>query len=276
MTDRRLRVMLLFGGRSAEHDVSRVTAVAVARALDPARYEVVPVAITTEGEWLFADSARRAIESAAGGESDALPRAFAVDGDTAAGLGDLVASGGVSGGGAPGTRGALDVDVVLPLLHGAVLAVRSVQQRQHDVDGEPTRGAHTTGRDQVTEPRGGVAVDGERPRQRVGLATRGRFDRAPGGVREEPLPLGGDGHRHHLVAGRVERPSDRDRGHPRHVVLGRPPAEEQHHAETTIRHLKPPASRRGCPRPSGRGRRARRATPGGRASRRGSCRPARR
>ena len=118
MTDRRLRVMLLFGGRSAEHDVSRVTAVAVARALDPARYEVVPVAITTEGEWLFADSARRAIESAAGGESDALPRAFAVDGDTAAGLGDLVASGGVSGGGAPGTRGALDVDVVLPLLHG--------------------------------------------------------------------------------------------------------------------------------------------------------------
>ena len=38
--------MLVFGGRSAEHDVSRVTAVAVARALDPDRYEVVPVAIT--------------------------------------------------------------------------------------------------------------------------------------------------------------------------------------------------------------------------------------
>jgi len=115
VTDRRLRVMLLFGGRSAEHDVSRVTAVAVARALDPARYEVVPVAITTEGQWLFADSARRAIESAAGGESDALPRAFAVDGETAAGLGDLVAAGGVSGAGA---SGALAVDVVLPLLHG--------------------------------------------------------------------------------------------------------------------------------------------------------------
>ena len=118
MTDRRLRVMLLFGGRSAEHDVSRVTAVAVARALDPARYEVVPVAITTDGQWLFADSARRAIESAAGGESDALPRAFAVDGETATGLGDLVATGGLSGGGAPAKQGALDVDVVLPLLHG--------------------------------------------------------------------------------------------------------------------------------------------------------------
>jgi D-alanine-D-alanine ligase len=45
---RRLRVLLLFGGRSAEHDVSCVTAVAVARALDPERYEVVPIGITTE------------------------------------------------------------------------------------------------------------------------------------------------------------------------------------------------------------------------------------
>ena len=44
--------MLLFGGRSAEHDVSRVTAVAVAKALDPDRYEVVPVGITTDGRWL--------------------------------------------------------------------------------------------------------------------------------------------------------------------------------------------------------------------------------
>ena len=43
----RVRVLLLFGGRSAEHDVSRVSAVAAAAALDPTRYEVVPVAITT-------------------------------------------------------------------------------------------------------------------------------------------------------------------------------------------------------------------------------------
>jgi len=49
----RIRVLLLYGGRSAEHDVSRTTAVAVARALDPSRYEVVPVAITTEGRWLM-------------------------------------------------------------------------------------------------------------------------------------------------------------------------------------------------------------------------------
>jgi D-alanine-D-alanine ligase len=74
---RRLRVLLLFGGRSAEHDVSCVTAVAVARALDPEKYEVVPVAITTEGEWLLAGEARAALEK---GET-ALPVAFAVEGE---------------------------------------------------------------------------------------------------------------------------------------------------------------------------------------------------
>ena len=93
---RRQRVLLLFGGRSAEHDVSRVTAVAVARALDPARYDVVPVAITTDGRWLLADSARAAIEAG----PKALPGAFAVDGAVAPAV------------------GALDVDVVVPLLHG--------------------------------------------------------------------------------------------------------------------------------------------------------------
>jgi len=118
---RRLRVMLLFGGRSAEHDVSRVTAVAVAAALDPARYEVVPVAITTDGRWLFADSARVHIERAATVGPHALPARFDVDGTSAPALGDMVASGGAggpAGAGGTGRRGALDVDVVLPLLHG--------------------------------------------------------------------------------------------------------------------------------------------------------------
>jgi D-alanine-D-alanine ligase len=92
----RKRVLLLFGGRSAEHDVSRVTAVAVARALDRERYEVVPVAITTDGRWLLADSAQRAIEAGPA----ALPSAFEIDGEVAPAV------------------GALDVDVVFPLLHG--------------------------------------------------------------------------------------------------------------------------------------------------------------
>jgi D-alanine-D-alanine ligase len=102
----RTRVLLLFGGRSAEHDVSRATAVAVARALDPARYEIVPVAITTDGDWLLADAARAALEAGPA----ALPSAFPIDGRPADGLGQLVTR--------PSARAALDVDVVLPLLHG--------------------------------------------------------------------------------------------------------------------------------------------------------------
>jgi D-alanine-D-alanine ligase len=105
-------VLLVFGGRSAEHDVSRVTAVAVAKALDPHRYEIVPVAITTEGRWLFADEARRAIEVG----PDALPAAFEAKGEPVDDLGALV---GRRDAPVPaGARTALDVDVVLPLLHG--------------------------------------------------------------------------------------------------------------------------------------------------------------
>jgi D-alanine-D-alanine ligase len=97
--------MLVFGGRSAEHDVSRVTAVAVARALDPARYEVVPVAITREGRWLLADAARELIAR----DPAALPAALDVEGSQLEQLGTVVAS--------PGSDG-LGVDVVFPLLHG--------------------------------------------------------------------------------------------------------------------------------------------------------------
>ena len=49
----RLRVALLFGGRSAEHDVSVMSAANVFRALDPARYETLPIGITRSGTWLL-------------------------------------------------------------------------------------------------------------------------------------------------------------------------------------------------------------------------------
>ena len=91
------RVMLLFGGQSAEHDVSRVTAVAVARALDPDKYEIVPVGIATDGRWLIAADAQRMLADRAHRE---LPEAFLVEGDVVV---------------APAS---MDVDVVLPLLHG--------------------------------------------------------------------------------------------------------------------------------------------------------------
>ncbi|MBN9244119.1 MAG: D-alanine--D-alanine ligase [Mesorhizobium sp.] len=49
----RLRVAVLFGGRSAEHDVSVMSATNAVRALDPAKYDVLPVFVTRGGTWLL-------------------------------------------------------------------------------------------------------------------------------------------------------------------------------------------------------------------------------
>ena len=48
---KRLRVAVLFGGRSGEHDVSLQSAASVIKALDPAKYDILPVGITREGNW---------------------------------------------------------------------------------------------------------------------------------------------------------------------------------------------------------------------------------
>lgn len=53
MASNRLRIAVLYGGRSAEHDVSVLSATNVMRALDTARYEPVPVFVTREGQWLL-------------------------------------------------------------------------------------------------------------------------------------------------------------------------------------------------------------------------------
>ncbi|WP_331371310.1 D-alanine--D-alanine ligase family protein [Sinorhizobium chiapasense] len=49
----RLRIAVLFGGRSAEHDVSVLSATNVMRALEPEKYDAVPIFITREGQWLL-------------------------------------------------------------------------------------------------------------------------------------------------------------------------------------------------------------------------------
>src|SRR6202011_3732382 len=53
----RIRLVVIFGGRSAEHDVSCVTAASVLGAVDRTRYEVVPVGIDREGCWVRAEAA---------------------------------------------------------------------------------------------------------------------------------------------------------------------------------------------------------------------------
>ncbi len=49
---KRLRVGILFGGRSGEHEVSLLSAASILKAIDQKKYDVVPIGITKEGRWL--------------------------------------------------------------------------------------------------------------------------------------------------------------------------------------------------------------------------------
>ncbi len=104
----------MFGGRSSEHGVSCVTAGSVLQAIDPERYDVVPVGITADGRWVLesGDPERLAITSA-----DKWPE---VDGSRARVAlaneresSELVVH---EPSAVPHTLG--EVDVVFPLLHG--------------------------------------------------------------------------------------------------------------------------------------------------------------
>jgi len=111
---RKPRIAVVFGGRSSEHPVSCATAGSVLQAIDPDRYDVVPVGITHEGRWVLesGDPERLAITS-----EDKLPE---VDGSratvalaNASRNSELVVHEPSS---VPRTLG--EVDVVFPLLHG--------------------------------------------------------------------------------------------------------------------------------------------------------------
>jgi D-alanine-D-alanine ligase len=56
---KKLRVGILFGGRSGEHEVSLLSAASVLKAIDRSKFDVVPIGITKEGRWLTADHAER-------------------------------------------------------------------------------------------------------------------------------------------------------------------------------------------------------------------------
>jgi D-alanine-D-alanine ligase len=55
---KKLRVGILFGGRSGEHEVSLLSANSILNAIDRTKYEVVPIAITKQGQWLTANEAQ--------------------------------------------------------------------------------------------------------------------------------------------------------------------------------------------------------------------------
>jgi D-alanine-D-alanine ligase len=71
-----VRLVLLYGGQSAEHEVSRVSAAHVLRAIDPARYQVDPVAITPDGRWQRSTATLAALEAG----PEALPDSLDTEG----------------------------------------------------------------------------------------------------------------------------------------------------------------------------------------------------
>jgi D-alanine-D-alanine ligase len=97
---RRLRVAVIAGGRSSEHEISLATARSVLEALDPERYEVTTVAIERSGRWAVEPEGGRALERASvpGTQSPVASLPVVADSAPAAALGA--------------------VDVALPILHG--------------------------------------------------------------------------------------------------------------------------------------------------------------
>jgi D-alanine-D-alanine ligase len=134
----KIRVGILFGGRSGEHEVSLLSAASVLNAIDKAKYEVVPIGITKDGRWLTAEHAERLLKGDAGEGARATPATALRAGDPEATPGAAVLATGASvvvppeparreAGLAPfqtdanlrrASDRAISVDVIFPVLHG--------------------------------------------------------------------------------------------------------------------------------------------------------------
>jgi D-alanine-D-alanine ligase len=101
--NKRLRVGVLFGGRSGEHEVSLASAASVIRGLDPAKYEPVPIGITKEGHWRIGVGAQKMLPEVLRGGDPVMMTADPTD----ASLMPL------KGGGA-----GQHLDVIFPVMHG--------------------------------------------------------------------------------------------------------------------------------------------------------------
>ncbi len=74
----RVRLVILFGGRSAEHEVSCISARHVLAAADPTKYQIEPVGITRDGRWVHAEDAAEALQAGDG----ELPKVLTASGPT--------------------------------------------------------------------------------------------------------------------------------------------------------------------------------------------------
>ncbi len=101
MAKKKLRVGILFGGKSGEHEISLRSARSILKAIDRKKYDVVELGITKQGRWLQPGAAQGLLH----GENDAAP-------ETGDGTSMTIASAAAE----PGTGAG--VDVVFPVLHG--------------------------------------------------------------------------------------------------------------------------------------------------------------
>jgi D-alanine-D-alanine ligase len=126
---KKLRVGILFGGRSGEHEVSLLSAASVLKAINKDKYEVVPIGITKEGRWLTDTHAERLLRGENLPESGRHLRAG--DPQTTPGAAVLAKGEGVIVPPMPQSHGlipfdsaasttqkGIDVDVIFPVLHG--------------------------------------------------------------------------------------------------------------------------------------------------------------
>ncbi len=124
---KKLRVGILFGGRSGEHEVSLLSAASVLKAIDRKKFDVVPIGITKQGHWLAATDAQGLLEGDTSeiarrlraGDPDATPGAKLLQ----EGIPTLMAPEPANG--ATSSKAALAaaanpamLDVVFPVLHG--------------------------------------------------------------------------------------------------------------------------------------------------------------
>ena len=112
---KKIRVGVIFGGRSGEHEVSLRSARAVIDAIDPLRYEVIPIAITKDGGWLSPAHSTRLLPQET---AVRVPRRSVEQQESLTIVGDTSHAGLVSVGDGEGKSSTLAVDVVFPVLHG--------------------------------------------------------------------------------------------------------------------------------------------------------------
>ena len=115
MTKRKIRVGVIFGGKSGEHEVSLMSAKSIMRAIDKGKYEVVPIGITHAGRWLTSGDPLKTLTGGQTSMPQLLESGFVLDAKAEAAASDVQRREL-----APGTpaAGIPEVDVIFPVLHG--------------------------------------------------------------------------------------------------------------------------------------------------------------